>query len=114
MASYSLGSLDRSTINLPPEQRRSLINDLYRSGYNASGSALSGMTNDELLASSNQVNSDNYQARRRQQDRQDALIDFRAQLGDLTASKQRQAEQAGRLAQANTRTQGLSQMMSNF
>jgi hypothetical protein len=91
-----------------------MIQQLIAGGYTGSKAGLDNMTRDELLNAANQLNSDNYQNKQRQRDRQDALVDFRSQLSDLTASKQRQAEQAGRLGIANTRAQGLGQMMSNF
>ena len=73
-----------------------------------------GMTADNINALLERSITDQYENQARDRDRANSLADFRAQLADLTGSKQRQAEQAGRIAQANVRAQGLSQMMSNF
>lgn len=80
----------------------------------AQGINTTAMTPDEKRSLLNRIQTDNYENTARDRDRQNALTDFRAQLADLTGSKQRQAEQAGRIAQANVRAQGLGQMMSNF
>jgi hypothetical protein len=114
MSTTPLNWWDRSTVLVDGTQRNNMISDLWNSGYQGSATGINNMTNDELLNQANQVNADNYQNKLRQRDRQDSLVDFRAQLSDLTASKQRQAEQSGRLATSNTRAQGLGQMMSNF
>ena len=50
----------------------------------------------------------------RTRDRKDSLQDFQTNLNLLTGSKQRQAEQQGRIAQSLERTRGLSGMMANF
>jgi hypothetical protein len=114
MSTTPLNWAQRSTVNYDDTQRQNMINDVWNAGYSGSYNGLANLTRDELLNTANQVNADNYQNKLRQRDRQDALVDFRAQLSDLTASKQRQAEQAGRLGIANTRAQGLGAMMSNF
>lgn len=73
-----------------------------------------GMTAEDINDLLRRVVTDTYENQARDRDRANSLADFRAQLADLTGSKQRQAEQAGRIAQANVRAQGLGQMMSNF
>ena len=73
-----------------------------------------GMSADNINALLERVINDQYENKARDRDRANSLADFRAQLADLTGSKQRQAEQAGHIAQANVRAQGLGQMMSNF
>jgi hypothetical protein len=114
MSTTPLDWRQRSTVAFDDAQRWAMRDQLLAAGYSGSTNGLNNLTNDEMLNLANQVNADNYQNKLRQRDRQDALVDFRAQLSDLTASKQRQAEQAGRLGIANTRAQGLGQMMSNF
>ena len=114
MSTTPLDWRQRSTVNFSDAERQNMINQIQGAGYSGAANGLTNMTRDELLNTANQVNADNYQNKLRQRDRQDALVDFRAQLSDLTASKQRQAEQAGRLGIANTRAQGLGAMMSNF
>lgn len=113
MATTPQNYLERSTKSFnSATDRTNLISDLTAQGYNAN--TLNNSSNDDLLSLGEQAGSDAYQRRQRQQDRADSLSDFGAQLSALTASKQRQAEQAGRIAANNTRTQGLAQMMSNF
>jgi hypothetical protein len=103
-----------STRLIGDNQRNRIEQEAINLGFNPAWARSSATTNDELLAALQTAGSDAYQRSQRTLDRQDSMTDFRAQLADLTASKQRQAEQAGRIAQNNTRSQGLAQMMSNF
>jgi hypothetical protein len=97
---FSKGGLDNA--------RQRLID----AGYPAS--MVNAADNSKIFGLLETIGSNTYERSQRALDRQDSMNDFRAQLADLTASKQRQAEQAGRIAQNNTRSQGLAQMMSNF
>lgn len=112
MATTQQSWSDRSTKSMSATDRSNLISALAKAGYNAQ--TLGNSSNDELLSLGEKLGEQENQRSDRQADRADALTDFGAQLSALTASKQRQAEQAGRIAQATTRTQGLAQMMNNF
>lgn len=92
--------------------RTAIIDELVAKGY--SRSSLEAATDQELMSWANyenEVTRDN-----RQDDRNRAVTnwDFKNNLAQLTSSKQRQAEQAGRINQGVERTRGLASMMSNF
>jgi hypothetical protein len=92
--------------------RTNIINDLVAKGYSAN--SVSQATDEELLGFANYENQAEADYRKSENNRANTNDDFRGQLAQLTSSKQRQAEQAGRISQNVARTQGLSQMMSNF
>jgi hypothetical protein len=87
-------------------------NVLRNAGW--SDSAIKNMSDDQIINQLATLGENQYQRGERTKDRQETLQDFRSQLSDLTASKQRQAEQAGRIAQNNVKAQGLAQMMGQF
>lgn len=101
-----------SKYTLNATNKTNVKNTLKRYGYN--DSYLDQLDDDDLmeLLQTAQDNDVNYSQRTR--DRQDTMTDFAKQLNQLTGSKQRQAEQAGRIAQNAQRTQGLASMMQNF
>lgn len=82
--------------------------------YGLSSNYLDQLNDDQLmeLLKTQEDKEENYRDRTR--DRTDTMNDFTKQLDMLTGSKQRQAEQAGRIQQKSAATQGLAQMMSNF
>ena len=97
---------------LTSTQRTNIINDLSRKGYSANSLVVA--TDEELLGWANYENQAESDYRKSETNRANTMTDFRSQLAQLTSSKQRQAEQAGRISQNVQRTQGLGQMMSNF
>lgn len=103
-----------STVGTDLGRRRdNVINELM-SGGGFSQQALNSFTDQELKDALNERNAYEREYNRRTQDRRDSLADFGTQLSMLTGSKQRQAEQQGRVAQNLERTRGLAGMMNNF
>lgn len=94
-------------------RRDNIINELM-SGGGFSRQALNSFTDQELKDAMNERDTYGREYNRRTQDRRDSLADFGTQLSMLTGSKQRQAEQQGRVAQNLERTRGLAGMMNNF
>lgn len=92
--------------------RGNVIQDLKSKGY--SENSLNAATDEELLGWANYENQAESDYRKSEDNRRNTMTDFKSQLSQLTSSKQRQAEQAGRISQNVQRTQGLAQMMSNF
>ena len=105
---------------LSSTQRNALYADLNSKGYNAgykpgvTWGAIQSLSDEELLAAAGYENQAESDRRKSQMDRADTNEDFKSQLAQLTGSKQRQAEQAGRIQEGVMRTQGLAGMMSNF
>lgn len=94
-------------------RRDDVINELM-SGGGFSQQALNSFTDQELMDALRERDTYGREYNRRTQDRKDSLADFGTQLSMLTGSKQRQAEQQGRVAQNLERTRGLAGMMNNF
>ena len=106
---------------LSNSQKNALYASLQGKGYDtgrkvgeAYSPAITNLSDEELLALAAYENQAESDRRKSQMDRADTNEDFKSQLAQLTGSKQRQAEQAGRIQEGVMRTQGLAGMMSNF
>lgn len=105
-------SWSNAGLSLDDNKRTNLKN--YLSGKNYNQGVLDSYSDDELFRAAEKAQSGDLERDERTKDRKETLSDFNTQLAALTGSKQRQAEQQGRINQQAARTQGLAQMMANF
>lgn len=111
-SSFGFDDTTDAGLSLGNDSKAGLTDYLSKKNYNQG--LLGAYSDDELFRTAEKEQSQDREREERYKDRKETLSDFNTQLAALTASKQRQAEQQGRINQQAARTQGLAQMMANF